>query len=111
MKAIILTTLLALVATSAPDVEVLDVSWRITESTQSSSKVAWKALMRNNTWSPVVFTLVVELKDWDGFILGDDRARGLLLTDAETKEFAGYVRISTGLVSSVDKAVARVEIR
>ncbi len=111
MKAIILTTLLAVLATPAPDVEVLDVSWRVTESTQSSSKVAWKALVRNNTWSPVAFTLVVELKDWDGFILGDDRLRGLSLNDAESRDFAGTVRISAGLVSALDEAVARVEMR
>ena len=67
--------------------------------------------MRNNTWNPVAFTFVVEFKDWDGFIFGDDRVGGLSLNDAETKELAGTVRLSTGLVSSLDEAVARVEMR
>ena len=111
MKAIVLTSQLMLLAAPAPDVEVLDISWRVTKSTQSSSKIAWKELVRNNTWNLVAFTLVVELKDWDGFILGDDRVVGLSLNDAETKELAGTVRLSTGLVSSLDEAVVRVEMR
>jgi len=98
-----------LVLPAPPEVEVLDVTWRITESGPSGSRLSWKALVRNNTWTPATFRLVVEVKDWDGFVLAQDREADLWLSDAETREFAGRVRVSAAMVGSIDEVTAEVE--
>ena len=110
MKIIVFAALLTLLP-QAPEVEVLDVGWRVAETDRHGTKLAWKALVRNNTWRPVDFTLIVELKDWDGFVLVDDKESGLWLDDAETKEFAGMVRMHAGKAAPIHRAEARVLMR
>ncbi len=94
-------------APSKKALEITDIDARVTESNSTWSKFAWKLTVRNRSDSPQRLDATIEFQDKDGFVVDDDRERGLVVPANDEATFTGYTLVDADVAGTVSRTVAK----
>ena len=89
-------------------VEILELSYRPTETNPSWTRYSWRAVVRNNTASPLPVTVIVQFQDGDNFVLDEDSER-VLLGPGELRAITDFKLVEADIAPRVARGIGRIE--
>lgn len=93
-----------------PRFEIKGIDARVTESNRSWSKFAWKLTIENLSQETIRVDAIVEFQDEDGFVVDDDRARGLIVKPLREETFTGYALVDANSAGQVSRINAKAQL-
>lgn len=91
------------------DIEIIEISSRVTERNRVWWKYAWKLTLKNNSDTPKNLEATIQFKDRDDFVIEDDKAYDLYLPAGRKKTFTDYTLVTCPNAHNVEKTSVHVE--
>lgn len=91
-----------------PNVEIVDITTRVTESNSVWSKYAWNLTLKNNTDREQSVTAEIKWTDAEGFVVDTDTEYDLVIPANSEKTFNDYDLIDADVAGNVEGIEAEI---
>lgn len=94
-----------------PDLEVVSIDSKVTESNDSWSKHAWVLIVKNRSMEAKRFDATIQWTDESSFIIDEDVAYNLEISPMTEETFMGYDLITADAAKNVSQITAKIRNR